>query len=403
MSPMLLTALIAGVGVIVALAFVVLPLWRGGSAQREAVARREINIAIYRDQLQELMQEHTQGLIADAQYAAARAEIEARLAEDALQVAAEPRAARQGSRRLALAIAVVFPLAAGGLYALFGNPQAIQPPSVEAMRAAKTAEMMTQLEQKVRADTNNPQGWLMLGSAYSMFERWSEAAEAYGHATRLAPDSATAWAHLAEVKAILQDRKLDGEPRALLDKALKLDPKEQKALELAGIDAYQSGRFAEAARHWQALLAQLPPDSAYARDIAGAVDDARQKAGQPPLAKPKSANGAGAAIDGSIEIAPALAAKVSEGAALFVFARGGEGPPLAASRLSAKFPQDFHLDDTQAMTPERNLSSRKTVDLVVRLSRSGQPKPMPGDLEGHLSGVAVGAKGVKLVIDTERK
>jgi cytochrome c-type biogenesis protein CcmH len=52
-----------------------------------------------------------------------------------------------------------------------------------------------------------------------------------------------------------------------------------------------------------------------------------------------------------------------------------------------------------AMNPGNVLSSHKEVMLVARVSKSGNPIAQPGDLEGKISGVKVGATGVKLVID----
>lgn len=60
---------------------------------------------------------------------------------------------------------------------------------------------------------------------------------------------------------------------------------------------------------------------------------------------------------------------------------------------------DFELSDRWAMNPDNPLSRYKQVTLVARISKSGAPMGQPGDLEGRLEGVAVGAQGVRLVID----
>jgi cytochrome c-type biogenesis protein CcmH len=57
------------------------------------------------------------------------------------------------------------------------------------------------------------------------------------------------------------------------------------------------------------------------------------------------------------------------------------------------------LDNTMAMNPANTLSNHKDVVLVARISASGDPVGKPGDLEGRLVGVPVGAGDVKLVID----
>jgi cytochrome c-type biogenesis protein CcmH len=52
-----------------------------------------------------------------------------------------------------------------------------------------------------------------------------------------------------------------------------------------------------------------------------------------------------------------------------------------------------------AMMAGHLLSSQREVVLVARISASGNPIAQPGDLEGRLEGVRVGAEGVRLVID----
>ena len=88
---------------------------------------------------------------------------------------------------------------------------------------------------------------------------------------------------------------------------------------------------------------------------------------------------------------------------MFVFARaaGGPGAPLAVMRRQVKdLPLQFALDDTMAMAPDRKLSAAQEVIVGARISRSGNPMPQSGDLQGLSRPVKVGAAGVAVVIDT---
>jgi len=74
--------------------------------------------------------------------------------------------------------------------------------------------------------------------------------------------------------------------------------------------------------------------------------------------------------------------------------------PLAILRLSAdKLPLAFQLDDGQAMLPELRLSNVGEVALMARISHTGAATPQPGDLEGTLRPVSVGATNLELVVD----
>jgi len=63
------------------------------------------------------------------------------------------------------------------------------------------------------------------------------------------------------------------------------------------------------------------------------------------------------------------------------------------------FPLPFSLNDSMAMNPANLLSNHQEVVVVARISKSGNPLPQPGDLEGRVTGVKVGAADVELVID----
>ena len=111
---------------------------------------------------------------------------------------------------------------------------------------------------------------------------------------------------------------------------------------------------------------------------------------------------ASAAVTGTASLADAVAAHVSPGDTVFIFARASSGPrmPLALLRTQVgKLPFSFSLDDTQAMMPQMRLSGFGTVDIVARVSKSGNAMPVSGDLEGSVQGVGNDAEGLILVID----
>ena len=73
--------------------------------------------------------------------------------------------------------------------------------------------------------------------------------------------------------------------------------------------------------------------------------------------------------------------------------------PLAAFRLQVKdLPMDFRLDDSMAMAPQAKISSASEVIVTARISKSGDPIPKSGDLEGSSAAVKPGTGGIKLEI-----
>lgn len=405
--------------VVIALAFVLPPLLRrrGGAAK---AARRDINIAVYRDQMKELEAEQAGGLLSPEQFQAARMDLEARLAEDAL-VQADAELRQVASRRLGFSLAGILPVAAFGLYFWLGNPDsliAIADAQADAGQAAQAQgghdimQMIRQVEARVQADANDGQAWTMLAKTYAVVDRWPEALHAYEQAMRLRPDVAEVMTGYAEALAINGDRTLQGKPMELVRKALEIDPNDTKGLQLAGIDAFQGRNFAQAAYYFKQLLKLLPPESPYAKDVTAAFQEAKRLAeggltGLDNLADQGAADqpAAGATIQGKLDIAAPLKGRVTDRDVVFLFARAAPGgPPVAAIRGDAgQFPLAFELSDAMAMNPENKLSNHREVTLIARIAKSGDIKGAAGDLEGTLTGVKVGSQDVRLVIDTVRQ
>lgn len=394
-----------------ALAFVLPPLLRGRGAEDKAV-RRDVNIAVYRDQLKEMDADRANGLLSEEQYAHARQELETRLADDALAPEAGPAAGHARSRRLGVTLAVVLPVAAFALYFWLGSPAALVPGASEPGGAmagveADFEQLIRQVEERTRTDPADGEAWTMLGRSYGFVGRWPAALEAFEKAAALLPQEASVLTGLAEAQALSGGGTVTAGSMELVQQALALDPNDTKGLELAGVHAFQQQDFAASAAFFKRLHGLLPPDDPYAQEILAAQQEAERRAGPDaaPVAAPvDQAGAANAIIRGRVDIAPALKSALRESDVLFLFARPiGGGPPVAAIRASAgELPLTFELGDDAAMSPDNALSRHSQVTLVARVSRSGDPMGQPGDLEGSVANVAVGASGVVVVIDGTR-
>lgn len=412
----------AVVCVVVALALVLPALLRNRKAQTQA-GRREVNIAVYRDQLKELEADRANGLIPEAQFQSAKLELEARLADDALAPDAAPAPGGAGGRRLGYALAAILPAAAFGLYFWLGNPASLidiasgKATAQVAMAGAAGGDhdilsMIQQVEERTRSNPDDGPAWAILAKTYAAVEHWPDALRAYEQAIKLLPEEPSVMTGYAEALAITNNRVLQGRPMELVLQALEKDPDDIKGLELAGINAFQEQNFAVAGYYFKRLHRLLPPESPYAMDVLEAQKEAERLAhsaatgldnlaNPPPPADAKPPVAGAASVEGSVEIAPALKSRLVAGDTVFLFARPGtSGAPVAAIRSTGgSLPLQFKLDDSMAMNPGNVLSQHREVMLVARVSKSGNPIAQPGDLEGKLGGVKVGSTGVKLVID----
>jgi cytochrome c-type biogenesis protein CcmH len=389
-----------------ALAFVLPPLL-GRRRAAPGAAVDATNIAIYRDQLRELEADLAAGTLARDQYDVARRELEARLLDDVGVPGTGPRAAKRG-RAAAIVTGIAIPIAAGLLYFAVGNPGALAPQDEgHGISRAQIESMVERLAERMKENPEDPVGWAMLGRSYSVLDRFPEAAAAYANAVKRSPPDAQLLADYADALAMAQGRRLEGEPERLIAQALKIDPRNVKALALAGTAAFERHDFKGAIAHWQKILEIVPPNSDMADSIRDSIADAEKLAGGPVKAVPAPARAAAAApgtVSGTVQLAPSLAARVAPGDTVFIFARPVDGPraPLAVTRREVReLPATFTLDDRMAMAPGMNLSAHPRVVVGARVSKSGQPMPQPGDFEGVSAPVNVGATGVTVVIATE--
>ena len=324
---------------------------------------------------------------------------------------------RDRQSRVAGALAAVFvAVAAAGLYPLWSNWNWHAPPPTQAAGPDVLA-MVKKLESHMRDNPNDVQGWMMLGRSYLALERMDDAILAYDHAHQLDPANVDATLGLGEAMSLRAGGEITPPAAELFEQALKLAPTNPKALLYAGFGAAMRGDKADARARWEAVKAQHPP-AQIEQMLDARIAELGPVAGGPPAVMnagpagvaPAAGNGApgngapdtSAEATVNISIAPALKARLTQEAPLFVFARepGGQGPPLAAKRLTtAAIGTQIRLTSSDSMIPGRVLTSGHTVSITARVSFSGQPLPAAGDLYGELT-YDVGKDGARdLVID----
>jgi len=418
--------LIAVAMVAIALAWVLVPLLRRG--KRYGVERTAMNVAILRDQLNELEADLASGTLPRARHDEARRELEQRVLEDSQAAAANDAAPSQSAAWTAAILAGTIPIAALLLYAALGSHDAFSPVAAVAAKGegehevtkAQIEAMAATLSAKLEKEPGNAEGWVMLARTYYALNRYGDATAAFEKAVALVPDDAGLLADYADALGAAQGG-LRGKALELVDRALKADPTHWKALALAGTIAFERKDYKQAVAYWEKMKATVPPGSPIAASIDASIAEARDLGGLKPDAAsapvvaaaprdgatkaPVSAPGAapaGAAIAGTVSLAPALAAKASPTDTVFIFARAAEGPkmPLAILRKQVKdLPATFTLDDSMAMAPNFALSNFPSIVVGARISKSGNAAPQAGDLEGLSPVVRVGATGLAVVID----
>ncbi len=289
---MLLALAIAAVTLVV-VATVVLPLMKGA---RAAPGRASFDRAVYRDQLKELERDRARGLIDADQTAAARLEIERRLlAADARPEVATAR--RSGSPALAIALALLLPAAATGIYLALGAPGAPDEPYAgrgpeRALAAAEgrhgdIAGALAALEKDLAANPDDAEKWLLLARSAATLGQWQKSATAYQKAlvlTKSRPDVASAY---GEMLVFAAEGIVTPRAQEAFTAALARNPKDTAARYYLALAEAQAGNAQAAIDGWQKLAAEVADPELRDR-LRARIADAASSAGMaaPALAAP---------------------------------------------------------------------------------------------------------------------
>lgn len=287
-----------------------------------------------------------------------------------------------GSRgAVGIALVAIGLASTAGLYLLIGTPDALDPARREPPRTLESA--IVRLEQELRRDPKQAEGWRLLAEAYRTTGRAVDAATALARAVELQPNDPELLVQAAEARAqAAPGRRLDPQAVALLQRALAMDPAHQRAAWFLGIAQRQAGRPADAARIWEALLPRVDPGTATA--LRTQIDAARSDAGLPPLTEAPANEASPAAIRVAVDIAPEVRARLPAGTPVFVLARVPGGPPMpvAVERITVgDLPATVELDDVDGPMPTRRLSDVGRVEVIARASASGTANAGAGDVE----------------------
>jgi cytochrome c-type biogenesis protein CcmH len=348
-------------------------LWPLGRASTPLAADQDL--AVYRDQLEEIERDLADGAIAPSDAEAARVEISRRLIAAADRAVSAPRtaAARLNLRRITAVVALVaMPLGAAVLYGALGSPGLPDQPL--AARVAPDdgqtiAAMLARIETHLEQNPGDGRGWEVVAPVYLRLERYDDAVKARRNALRILGETAERQADLGEAIAAAANGIVTADAKAAFERARALDPKDVKAQFYLGLAAEQDGKPDDAAHIWHDLLAQAPADApwlGFVRQSLARVD------------KSVAALGFGAAQDDARDIARDLEQSAPAGSG------PGKPPGGVAGAAQGNGPQSgpssADIAAAAEMTPEQRLAMvRGMVDrLAARLHQDGS------DVDGWL-------------------
>ena len=229
------------------------------------------DVAVYRDQLEEVERDRQSGLIAGAEAEAARLEISRRLLAAAEAEAASKAdmatTSRWRRRAAALAALVLLPVLSATLYMQFGSPHLPGAPLAGRLDSSpeqrSIESMVAQVESHLERNPEDGRGWEVVAPVYMRMGRFNDAVRARRNVLRLLGATAGREADLGEALAGAGNGVVTADAKAAFERALKLDAADVKAQYFTGLAAEQDGKPEEAARIWRGLLANAPANAPF--------------------------------------------------------------------------------------------------------------------------------------------
>lgn len=392
---------------VMALGFVVVPLLLSKTVVRES--DDAVNIELAKNKLKEMKAELKAGNLTQAQYAVASHELEVGLYHD-LRDGDQLHSSGNG-RWLIVPLLFIIPVLSLGLYAQLGDFRAFEPqvaaPAMAQDPSDQINAMVAKLEQRLQQHPDDLKGWLMLGRSYKAMKRFDDAVAALKKAQALKGDDPDILLQIADALAVANNGSMQGEPAALVEQALKLQPDNEIGLWLSGMSKAEQGQYDAAIAIWRKLQQRYQPGQEDYAELQSMINTALERSGQQPEApKPAAAVAATASpeIDVQVTLDPQFKASVKDDDSVMVYVKAANGPkmPLAAVKRQVKdLPLNIRFDDSMAMMPTMKISMVDDVVVTARVSRSGNAMPTAGEPIGSAKVKGEQRKAVKIVIDQQ--
>lgn len=293
----------------------------------------------------------------------------------------------------ALAIAVVL-LISVSVYRTIGTPGAETPPP-GALPGVE--EMIGSLAQRLQENPDDVPGWKLLARSHLQTRNFPAAISAYERAIELeGGQNGQTLADLGEVLLLSDGRTPNDRASELFENALAVSPNNQKALFYAGMAAVERGDKELGARRLEALLASSPPQNI--QEIL------RQQIAELRGVEPAPAEPGGEVVTVRVTLGESAVSEIRADATVFIIARdpAQPSPPIAAvRRRAAELPLYVAIGDSDAMVSGRVPSAFAQLEIVARVSVSGQPMAQSGDWFGQQTVSTAESNEVSIIIDEQ--
>jgi len=252
--------------------------------------------------------------------------------------------------------------------------QRVMDPAARPLGVEDLSRLGLGLRTRLQDDPDNVQAWQMLGRIGMVLNNADTATQAFARAWALAPQNRAVVQDYAEALTRSGDPADNQRGGEMLRELLRADHTDTRTLGLLAFNAFEQQRYQEAIGAWQILLRLLPENDDRRMIIERSIAQAKVDAGMDSVK-----------LTVTITLAPETLRALPERGAVFVSLMDGDSPvPVAVKKLPlGHFPLTVSLDDANAMMPGKTLLSVRRGRIKVRVSRSEDAAPKPGDWLGE--------------------
>ena len=323
----------------------------------------------------------------------------------------------KSKKTISIILLLVIPVFVISVYSFIGTPNSIEKlvlvsdlknTKSDSEKLVSVEQMLKRVERRLLDDPNNSDDWLMLANSYVVLKRYPEAIRALENLYRLKGDDPSLLFRYADVLAMANSGIFAGKPSELIKKALQLDPQNTMGLWLAGLVAYEEGEVKKAINYWENVLPKLEIGSEEEKNIRKYIEFAKennnisiQNNGSITQEKIEYS------LKLSIELSPNFT-NINKNKAVFIYAKpinsSNNMPIIVLRKTVADLPLLVEMNDSMSMLPSNKLSDYKSVQVLARISNSGNAKSEKGDLIGIVESMSTTSKNItKLIINTTLK
>ena len=323
----------------------------------------------------------------------------------------------KSKKTISVILVLVIPIFVISVYSFIGDPNSIEKLVLvsdlkntknNSEKLVSVEQMLNRVERRLLDDPNNTDDWLMLANSYVVLKRYPEAIRAFENLYRLKGDDPSLLFRYADVLAMANSGIFAGKSSELIKKALQLDPQNTMGLWLAGLVAYEEGEIKKAINYWQNVLPKLEIGSEEEKNIRKYIEFAKENnnisiQNNGSITQEKIEH----SLKLSIELSPNFT-NINKNKAVFIYAKPINSPnnmPIIVLRKTvADLPLLVEMNDSMSMLPSNKLSDYKSVQVLARISNSGNAKSEKGDLIGIVESMSTTSKNItKLIINTTLK